>query len=153
DRINPILTARLTDYGVSETDGALSPDGRSFVFVSSHGGDPDVWLRQVSGGDPVRLTNDAAEESDLVFSRDGESLYFTRTDSDGRSIWQMGALGGHARKLIANAWMPIPDPKGPRLAYFSGDPDDVVLWALFVSGPGGESRRRLAQGLPVGSTR
>jgi serine/threonine protein kinase len=57
------IASRLTDYGGTEAEAVLSPDGRSFVFVSDHGGTPDIWLRQVSGGDPVRLTNDAASET------------------------------------------------------------------------------------------
>jgi hypothetical protein len=52
---------QLTNHGGSETSGGISPDGRSFTFVSAHGGTPDIWLRQVSGGDAIRLTNDAAE--------------------------------------------------------------------------------------------
>src|SRR5262249_29694810 len=75
------IAAQLTDYGGTETAAALSPDGRSFVFVSGHGDTQDVWLRQVAGGEPVRLTNDAALETDLAFAPNGESIYFTRADS------------------------------------------------------------------------
>ena len=57
-----IVASQLTNYEGTESGGSLSPDGRSFVFVSNHGGTPDVYLRQVSGGEPVRLTSDAAEE-------------------------------------------------------------------------------------------
>ncbi|MBM4184389.1 MAG: hypothetical protein FJ207_09195 [Gemmatimonadetes bacterium] len=53
-----LAVRQLTNYGNAETDGALSPDGRTFVFVSDHAGTPDIWLRQVAGGEPVRLTDD-----------------------------------------------------------------------------------------------
>src|SRR4029453_1551964 len=83
-----VIGARLTSYGGRQYAAALSPDGRSFVFVSNHAGSPDIWLRQVSGGEPVRLTNDAFEEDDLAFAPDGESVYFTRVDEGGEAIWQ-----------------------------------------------------------------
>jgi serine/threonine protein kinase len=59
------IVTQLTNYDGSETSAAIAPDGRSFAFVSKHGGTADIWLRQVSGGEPVRLTNDEAEESEL----------------------------------------------------------------------------------------
>ncbi len=33
-----ITATQLTNYGQSETDRAISPDGRSFVFITDHGG-------------------------------------------------------------------------------------------------------------------
>ena len=66
--IGEAIVSQLTNYDGTETSGSLSPDGRSFAFVSRHGGTPDIWLRQVAGGEPVRLTNDGAVESALAFA-------------------------------------------------------------------------------------
>jgi Tol biopolymer transport system component len=111
------IATQLTNYGGRETSAALARDGRSFVFVSEHGGTPDIWLRQVSGGEPVRITNDAAEEADLAYAPDGESIYFTRTEGGRAGIWQVGALGGQPRKVLDDATKPAPSPDGQRLAY------------------------------------
>ncbi len=115
--LNLMFATRLTDYGASEAFSAISPDGRAFVFVSDHGGTPDIWLRQITGGEPVRLSNDPAPESDLIYSPDGESVHFTRADADGNSIWQIGALGGRPRRLVTGGRAPAPSPDGRRLAF------------------------------------
>ena len=132
------VATQLTNYGGTEASGALSPDGKSFVFVSEHGGTPDLWLRQIGGGEPVRLTNDAAEEADPIYSSDGESIYFTGIDANGSSIWRIGALGGQARRVVSNARKPAISPDGRSMAYFAlqsdGMGDTLVVSALDGSG-------------------
>jgi eukaryotic-like serine/threonine-protein kinase len=147
DSMARTIATRLTRYGGNETYSALSPDGRTFVFVSDHGGSPDIWLRQVSGGEPVRLTNDPLEERDLAYTPDGESIYFTRIDPSGSAIWQIGALGGQPRKILADAFKAVPAPDGRSLAYFYLDPDNTALWALGVSALNDARRRPVARNL------
>ena len=142
-----MTAARLTSYSGRQYAAALAPDGRSFVFVSNHAGSPDIWLRQVSGGEPVRLTKDALEESDLVFSPDGESVYFTRIDEDGEAIWQIGTLGGPARKVVASGHSAAPSPDGRTLAYMTGEAEDLSE-ALVVSRLDGSDKRFVARRIP-----
>ncbi len=138
---------QLTNYGGTETDASLSPDGRSFVFVSNHGGRPDLWLRQVAGGEPVRLTIDVEGEAHPIFAFDGESIYFTRFDKDGPSIWRIGALGGPARKVVAGGHLPAPSPDGRDLAYHAGEPGAM---SLMIASLAGENRRIVAKNLLFG---
>ena len=137
------VATQLTNYGGTEGAGALSPDGKSFVFVSEHGGTPDLWLRQIAGGEPVRLTNDAAEEADPIYSADGETIHFTRIDATGSSIWRIGALGGQGRRIVSNARKPTLSPDGRSLAYFVPDPDGTGD-ALVVSALDGSGTRTVA---------
>jgi Tol biopolymer transport system component len=138
------IATQLTNYGGTKASGALAPDGRSFVFVSEHGGAPDLWLRQVAGGEPVRLTNDAAEEANPVFAPDGETIYFTRIDAAGSSIWRIGTLGGQVRRIVSNARIPAPSPDGRSLAYFVPDSDGTGD-TLVVSALDGSNTRTLAR--------
>jgi serine/threonine protein kinase len=143
-----IVTTQLTDYGGTESGGALAPDGRSFVFVSDHGGTPDLWIRQVSSSEPIRLTMDLAQESNPVFSPDGEVVYFSREGANGNEIWRIGALGGQPKKVFDRARAPVPSPDGRHLAYLTeGTPRDLVVSAL-----DGSSTRTLVRDVPAGDS-
>ena len=145
--IGEVIVSQLTNYDGSETSGALAPDGRSFAFVSNQGGTADIWVRQVSGGDPVRLTNDAATESSLVYAPDSENIYFTRSDGADTSIWRIGVLGGQPRKVLSEARAPAVAPDGRRIAWFAPEPDG--FFSLVVSALDGSARRVLAENVQV----
>jgi eukaryotic-like serine/threonine-protein kinase len=144
------IATQLTTYAGHQSLATISPDGRSFAFVSDHAGTPDIWFRQVSGGEPVRLTNDAIEESDLAFAPDGESIYFSRLEqgaSQGASsIWQVGTLGGQARKVIVNGHSPALSPDGRTLAYMVLE--RPAIETLVVSALDGSEKRTLARDVP-----
>ena len=130
-----ISIVQLTTYGGNEREPAISPDGRYFAFVSNHQGQPDIYVRQVSGGDPVRITNDAAEERQLTYSPDGESIYYVVGTGAVRgvpgsgfvsSIWVVGALGGTARRIVEGARWPSLSQDGKRLAYYRQEQIEVA---------------------------
>ena len=74
---------QLTNYGGFESDGAIAPDGGSFVYVSTNGGQSDLFVRQAQGGEPIALTKDLAAETHPAFAPNGE-IYFTR-EVDGQT--------------------------------------------------------------------
>jgi Tol biopolymer transport system component len=141
--------ALLTSYGGMETAGALSPDGRMFAFVSDHGDTPDIWLRQVSGGEPVRLTNDALVETELAFAADGEHIYFTRTENAVPAIWETGLLGGQPRKVVGGAHAAAVSRDGRRLAFMVSTDAERSLEELVVSDLDGGNRRVVARSIPA----
>ena len=145
--VGEAIVSQLTNYGGTETSPSLSPDGRSFAFVSRQGGTTDIWLRQVAGGNPVGLTNDGAVESALAFAPSGESIYFTRAEGADKAIWQIGALGGQARKVLNAADLPSPSPDGRRLAWFTRPETEgrEFSYALAIGGVDGSSPRLIVE--------
>ena len=105
----------LASYSGTERSAAISPDGKFFAFVSDRGGAPDVWIRQVSGGEPVQVTHDPAPKFDLLYASDGESIYYSTAGAQ-RAIWRVGVLGGTPRKIVEGARYPALSPDGKRLA-------------------------------------
>ena len=135
------VATQLTNYGGTEGAGALSPDGKSFVFISAHGGTPDLWLRQIAGGEPVRLTHDADEEQDPIYAPDGETIYFTRVEKTGPTIWRMGVLGGQARRIVSGGSNPSPSRDGRSLAYFLTSSSNTGVDLNVMSVDGGNVRQ------------
>jgi serine/threonine protein kinase/Tol biopolymer transport system component len=105
----------LATYSGTERSGAISPDGKFFAFVSDRGGAPNIWVRQVSGGEPLQVTHDAAPKFDLLYASDGESIYYSTAGAQ-RAIWRVGVLGGTPRKIMEGVRYPALSPDGKRLA-------------------------------------
>jgi len=144
---------QLTNYGESESSGAISPDGRQFAFVSEKGGSPDIWVRQVSGGEPLQITRDEAIETDLAYAPDGESLYYATLGPERPVIWRIPALGGTPRKIVEGARWPSPAADGKRLAYVRAVGPDFLLWvngSIEIGGTDGTGARKLYEGLGIG---
>ncbi|HVS61977.1 MAG TPA: protein kinase [Thermoanaerobaculia bacterium] len=59
-------------------DAALSPDGRLLAFVRGEDGRPQLFLRQVDGGEAIRVSRSGAETAS--FGTNGETIYFTTSD-------------------------------------------------------------------------
>ncbi len=138
---------QLTSYTGTETSGAISPDGRHFAFVSEKGGAPDIWTRQVSGGDPLRITSDEAVESGLVYAPDGETIYYVSQDA----IWRVYALGGTPRKVVPEARSPSFSADGTQLAYVKGRLGNRVT--IEIANADGSSPRVLYEGFGIREAR
>ena len=68
---NPLADAqftRVTDFPGSESDAAISSDGRFVVFLSDYGGVPDVWLNQLGTSGFSNLTQGRESPGNFVFS-------------------------------------------------------------------------------------
>ncbi|MBW3566295.1 MAG: serine/threonine-protein kinase [Acidobacteria bacterium] len=94
---------------------ALAPDGTTFAYVSSRGGNRDIYVQRVDGRTPINITKDSpADDDQPAFSRDGSQIAF-RSDRDGGGIFVMGATGESVRRLTDFGYNPSWSPDGTRL--------------------------------------
>ncbi|HPI48113.1 MAG TPA: amidohydrolase family protein [Hyphomonadaceae bacterium] len=104
---------------------SVSPDGKRVVFESLG----KLYVKQLSGGAPVRLTQTKGQEMELFpsWSRDGQRLvYIEWTDAGLGKIRTVAANGGNGRVVTT-------DPGHYRRPRFSPDGQTIV----FEKGTGG----------------
>ena len=129
----------VTNLAGVQAEPSISPDGRSVAFVSNRGGDFNIYVGLLSGGNLVQVTNDANLKTRPAWSPDGATLAFSRMNSSGTwDIWEIPALGGTSRRVIQNARDPGWSPDGTQLAYANGK--DHGIW---VAGASGENAHRI----------
>lgn len=116
------LTRLTWNSGLTENP-VLSPDGKLLAYASDRYGEGnlDIWMQQLSGGEPVRLTNNPADDYTPSFSPDGSKIAF-RSDRDNGGIYVISALGGQERLIARSGHNPRFSPDGTRIAYWVGEP-------------------------------
>jgi dipeptidyl aminopeptidase/acylaminoacyl peptidase len=67
----------ITFSGARNNHPVFSVDGKSLAFLSTRGGDPQVYILPTDGGEARKATDVPGGVSDPVFSADGTKLVFT----------------------------------------------------------------------------
>jgi eukaryotic-like serine/threonine-protein kinase len=135
------LTQLTTDTG-SSNSSAISPDGKLVAYSSdrSKEGQYDLYVKQVTGGDPIRLTFGGSNNTAPDFSPDGSRIVFQST-RDGGGIFEIPAFGGEARLLARDGQNPKYSPDGSQVAYWVGAghvamvvPGGGSVWVVPIAG-------------------
>ena len=113
----PRTLTQLTFQSGVERYASLSPDGKTFLFVSEASGKSDIYLQRVDGRNAINLTKDSpAADVQPAFSPDGERIAF-RSDRDGGGIFVMGATGESVRRLTSFGYNPAWSPDGSEVVF------------------------------------
>ncbi len=108
--------ALLTNQPGVEEFPSLAPDGKTFLYVSSAAGNPDIYLQRIDGRKAINLTRDSpVADTQPAFSPDGSQIAF-RSGRDGGGIFLMGATGESVRRLTDFGFNPTWSPDGSEIA-------------------------------------
>jgi eukaryotic-like serine/threonine-protein kinase len=117
----------LTADPGDERDPTFSPDGSQVAFAwNPVGGLPDIYVRLIGPGDPIRLTSTPDDERMPQWSPDGKWIAFARTGASGEGVVMVPALGGPERKIVTE----------PTSRYVSWTPDSQYITFCPASHPG-----------------
>jgi Tol biopolymer transport system component/DNA-binding winged helix-turn-helix (wHTH) protein len=118
------LTRLTFDEGL-QIGATWSPDGRYIAYSSDRGGKSDIWLQQISGGDPIQVTKGPGQNWQPDWSPDGRYIAYRSEESDG-GIYITPALGGvgQQRKIAPFGYDPL----------WSPDSSEMLLQTRFESG-------------------
>jgi len=111
----------FTSFPGRETQAAFSPDGNQIAFVwdGGKGDNPDIYVKLIGAGQPLRLTTHPAADTHPVWSPDGRYIAFLRQAAEGSGFYLIPALGGAERK-VADVF-PYRDPFQGNSQYYSPD--------------------------------
>ena len=148
------LTRLTFDDGL-QIGATWSPDGRFIAYSSNRGGKFDIWVQQVSGGDPVQITKGPGHNWQPDWSPDGKYIAYRSEDGEG-GLFVVPALGGEGleRRIAPFGYYPRWSPDSSQILFqttqltvanriyianLSGSPPHEVLRGLFPDSVGSVS--------------
>ena len=111
------LTRLTFDDGL-QIGATWSPDGRYLAYSSDRGGKFDIWVQQVSGGDPIQITEGPGQNWEPDWSKDGKYIAYRSEEGDG-GIYIVPALGGAGleRKIAPFGYYPRWSPNSLQVLF------------------------------------
>ena len=136
---------RLTFEDGLQIGATWSPDGRFIAYSSNRGGKFDVWVQQVSGGDPVQVTKGPGDNWQPDWSPDGKYIAYRSEDGEG-GLFIIPALGGNGqeRKISSFGYYPLWSPDSSQVLFATGQ----ISWRdrLYVVGVNAGAPREVLNG-------
>jgi serine/threonine protein kinase len=138
---------RLTVNGKT-SNAAISPDGKTVVYVLKEGALRSLWIRQVATNSNVQIV--APSEMIIgreTFSPDGNYVYYQAENKENPNgaLFQVAAFGGTPRTILSNIGSPISfSPDGSRITFVRNDNAATGEDHLMVANADGTGERQLA---------
>src|SRR6516164_3212056 len=135
------LTRLTFDDGL-QFGATWSPDSRFLAYSSDRGGRFDIWVQQVSGGEPVQVTKGPGDKWQPDWSPDGKYIAYRSEEGDG-GLFIIPVLGGAGmeRKIASFGYNPRWSPDSSRLLFQSTE--FIGASSFYVVGVDGETPRQV----------
>ncbi len=137
------LTRLTFDDGL-QIGATWSPDGRFIAYSSNRGGKFDIWVQQVSGGDPIQITKSPGPNWQPDWSPDGKYIAYRSEEDDG-GLFVVPALGGVGleRRIASFRYHPRWSPDSKQILFNTAR--DGQNRAYIVNLDGSQPREILAE--------
>ncbi|HEX8856296.1 MAG TPA: GDSL-type esterase/lipase family protein [Thermoleophilaceae bacterium] len=119
-----------------DPNAPVGGNGR-IAFVSTRGGNSDVWVMNNNGQFPMNLTNAPGEDVDPVWSADGTQIAFASNRDGDNEIYVMNGDGTGVTKLTNNTnddRDPTWSPNGDYIAFKSDRTGNNEIFRMTSSG-------------------
>jgi Tol biopolymer transport system component/DNA-binding winged helix-turn-helix (wHTH) protein len=118
------LTRITFDEGL-QADPTWSPDGRYIAYSANRGGATNIWMQQISVGDPIQITTGPGPNWQPDWSPDGRYIAY-RSDAGEEGIFVVPAVGGagQERRIATFGDTPRWSPDGSQILF----QDNPVSW-------------------------
>lgn len=135
---------QLTFSSQNNFSPAVTPDGRTIVFVSTRAGNPGIWKMDADGGNAIQLTDNNGASVEPSLSPDGKWVVYQHVDRDNKAtIWKISIDGGNPVQLTDTAsGRPTVSPDGSWFACDFGEakPNSPIKLAIIPINGGGSTR-------------
>jgi Tol biopolymer transport system component len=82
-----------------KTDPMYSPDGLKIAFISTHDGDPEIFVMNANGTGLMKLTDNTAVDAAPSWSPDGSKIVFTSDRSGSFELYSMNSDGSQQQMI------------------------------------------------------
>ncbi|HEY3280527.1 MAG TPA: Ig-like domain-containing protein [Gemmatimonadales bacterium] len=134
ERSNLAQLRKVASDTTNASDPAFSPDGSRIAYVSTVGGNAEIFVMNADGTSPTRLTNDPQADGRPAFTADGQTVVFHSARPAGKlqQIWAVNVDGSGLTQLTkdsANS-SPAVSPDGQIIAYVSLRNKTYDIWLM-----------------------
>ncbi len=110
------MTKLTFDAGL-QTDPALQSGGRLIAYSSNVGGNFDIYVQPVDGGNAVPVTRNSAHDWQPDWSAKDQIVF--RSERDGGGLYVVPQTGGHEQQVASFGHRPQWSPDGSRIVFLS----------------------------------
>jgi len=131
--VGPSAEPRVLKKITQATDTfCWTPEGR-LVYLSTAGGNSDLWIMRADGAEQRQLTNDPADEGAPVATSDGRYIVFVSNRTGTLQVWRMDADGGNQVRITDGEGKNYPtvSPDGKWVLY---NTNECYLWKVPIDG-------------------
>ena len=128
-------TGNIGFYSSAGNNLAWTPDGR-IVFVSTEGGNADIWVTAPDGSNRKQLTSNGAHNFSPVISADGRYIVFSSWRDARKNLWRMNLDGSNPVRLTSGLSDSYPSfsADGRWIIYTTQDGPKPLIWKVSIDG-------------------